>query len=300
MSSTIEREPQLSVVVASMNGYAYLSECLAALYDDCPCAEVIVADSTDDETRQRIRMRFPAVEIIAFERPTAVPTLRAAGITAARAPYVAVIEDPCVVTQGWCNCVIDAHRRGHSIVGGPIRNGATDRVRDWAAFLCEYSDYLEPVPAGSRSTMVGMNVSYDRRALDALRELLPDGHWEFPLHAWLRSVGFQLHSEQTMAIEYLKTYGFREFFVQSFDYSLSFARVRSNRLGWRRVVYAVGSPLLVPYLYARIARNVLGRRRFRKELLLATPLLAVYLTACAAGQMLGYGIGPMTQARKAA
>jgi hypothetical protein len=222
--------------------------------------------------------------------PAAVPALRAAGMTAARAPYVAVIEDPCIVTQGWSDRVVEAHGKGRSIVGGPIRNGATRRLRDWAAFFCEYSDYLEPVPAGPRQRLVGMNVSYDRRALDALAELLPHGHWEFPLHARLRSLGFELYSEPSMVVEYVKEYGFREFLRQCFGYSRSFARMRSARLGWSRVVYAAGSFLLVPYFYARIARNVLERRRYRGKLLLATPFIAFYLAASAAGEMLGYGV----------
>ena len=39
--------PELSVVVASVNGLPYVADCLAALERNAPGAEVIVADSTD-------------------------------------------------------------------------------------------------------------------------------------------------------------------------------------------------------------------------------------------------------------
>ena len=94
-------EPELSVVVASVNGMPYLDECLASLAANAPEAEVVVADWTDEETRASVRERWPDVRLLSFDRPMAVPELRAAGIAAAQAPYVAVIEDHCVVPEGW-------------------------------------------------------------------------------------------------------------------------------------------------------------------------------------------------------
>jgi len=83
--------PELSVVVASVNGLPYVHECLASLAEHCPDAEVIVADSTDERTRQELAARWPAVKLLTFDAPRTIPELRAAGIFAATAPYVAVI-----------------------------------------------------------------------------------------------------------------------------------------------------------------------------------------------------------------
>lgn len=296
----VETGAELSIVVASMNGFPYLGMCLSSLRDHCGAAEVIVADCTGEQTRRRVRNEFPSARLVRFDEWTAVPILRAAGITAAQAPYVAVLEDACVVTPDWSRKIIETHRSGHPVVGGSIRNGATRRIRDWAAFFCEYSEYLDPVPSGAQPTLLGMNVSYDRRALAAIEELLPAGHWEFPLHARLRSHGFELHSDPTIRIDYIKEYGFCEFLVQCFAYSRSFARMRSASLGRRRILYAVGSLLLVPYLYFRVVRNVMRRRRHRTELVLATPLIIVYLGAWGLGEMLGYASRSPPDVRMAA
>ncbi|HZR95375.1 MAG TPA: glycosyltransferase [Gaiellaceae bacterium] len=281
----------LSVVVASVNGLPYVEECLASLATACPDAAVIVADSTDDETRRRLADRWPNVQLLSFDSAKTIPELRAAGIFAAQTPYVAVIEDHCVIRNGWAHSIVAAHRSGHSVVGGPIRNVAP-RIRDWAAFLFEYSRYLEPAQGGATSDLPGMNVSYDTRARAAIDDLLRAGKWESWLHERLLHRGFELYRAPDAVIEHAKDFGIREFSGQRFHYARAYAAMRNPDLGVaKRVAYAIGSPLLVPLLLARIARNVFGRRTRRKELVLALPLLVLYCTATAVGEASGYLLG---------
>jgi glycosyltransferase involved in cell wall biosynthesis len=283
--------PELSVVIASVNGLPYLRRCLESLEERCPQAEVIVADWTDSETRREVRDRWPAVRLLSFDKPMAVPELRAAGIAAARAPYVAVIEDHCVVRDGWAGRILAAHRGGHAVVGGPIRNGATARLRDWAAFFCEYSEFMEPVAPGPTEALVGMNVSYDRDAIDAMGELLGEGRWETWLHPHLRRRGFELYSDPAITLDHVKDFGVREFISQRYHYARSHAGMRNPELRWKRVVYVLGSPLIVPLMYLRIARAVFRKRRHRRELLLATPLVLLYLAVWAWGEAVGNALG---------
>jgi glycosyltransferase involved in cell wall biosynthesis len=282
--------PALSVVVASVNGMPYLGDCLDSLAQRCPEAEVVVADCTDEQTRQSVRERWPLVRLVAFDEPTSVPELRAAGIAAATAPYVALIEDHCVVRNGWAPRLLAAHRAGRSVVGGPIRNGS-HRVRDWAAFFFEYSAYMEPVAEGAVDDLPGMNVSYDRRAIAAIDDLLAQGKWEGWLHERLRSRGFELYSDPAARLDHVMDFGFREFVGQRFHYARAFAGMRNEDLGPRRIVHALAAPALVPLLYSRIARNVLRRGRHRRELLLATPLIVVYTLVTAIGEGLGFALG---------
>jgi glycosyltransferase involved in cell wall biosynthesis len=281
--------PPLSVVVASVNGFPYLGECLDSLRANCPEAEVVVADCTDQETRQKICDGWPAVRLIGFETPTSIPALRAAGIAASTAPYVALIEDHCVVRPGWAEGLLAAHRAGYSVVGGPIHNGA-GRVRDWAAFLFEYSTYMEPQQAGAVPDLPGMNVSYDRRALDAIEDLLRAAKWESWLHARLVDRGFVLFATPEATLDHVKDFGIREFFAQRFHYARAYAAMRNDDLKWKRVAYAVTAPAIVPLVYARIARNV-RRRGHAREFVLATPLLGLYLFATAIGEGIGYAAG---------
>lgn len=281
--------PPLSVVVASVNGFPYLGECLDSLRTHSPEAEVVVADCTDPDTRRRIREGWPAVTLVGFEEPTSIPDLRAAGIAESRAPRVAVIEDHCVVPEGWAEAIVDAHRAGHSVVGGPIRNGAR-RLRDWAAFLFEYSAYMGPRDEGEVSDLPGMNVSYDREALAAIEDLLDEGRWESWLHSRLRERGFTFYATPEATLDHIKDFGIGEFLAQRFHYARAYAAMRNEDLGWKRPIYALGAPAVVPVIYARIARNV-SKWGHVREFLLSTPLLILYLVATAVGEGLGYAFG---------
>jgi glycosyltransferase involved in cell wall biosynthesis len=291
LSGTANGQPQLSVVVASVNGMPYLERCLDSLPRGGRETEVIVADWTDEHTRRRVREGWPHVRLLSFDEPMAVPELRAAGILAARSPHVALIEDHCVVTDQWAERLLDAHDRGYSVVGGPVRNGATMRIRDWAAFLCEYSAHMEPLQGGEVPDLVGMNVSYDRRALAAIDDLVREGRWESWLHPRLRTSGFVFYCDEEAVIDHVKDFGIREFLSQRYHYSRSYAGMRNAQLGWKRAIFAGASPLLVPLMYYRIAGNVWRRRRPLKEFALATPLIILYSTVWAVGEGVGYAFG---------
>ena len=283
--------PQLSIVIASVNGLPYLDHCLTSIAAHTPDAEVIVADSTDAGTRAAVAERWPQVRLLNFDGPRTVPELRAAGIFAASAPYVAVIEDHCLVTGGWAESIVAAHRDGYSVVGGPVRN-VEPRIRDWAAFLFEYSAHMEPSAAGATDELTGMNVSYDRRAIAAIDDLLREGKWEGWLHARLVARGFVLHRAEGAVIEHAKDFGVREFCTQRFHYARAHAAMRNDELGpAKRAVYAAGSPLIPPLLLTRICRNVVRRRRRLRELVLSSPLLLLYCTVTAVGEAPGYVVG---------
>ncbi len=284
-------EPDLTVVVASVNGLPYLAQCLDALTQTAPWAEVVVADSTDDETRTRVRDDWPGVRLLTFDERQTVPELRAAGIAAARAPYVALIEDHCVVRPGWAEGLVRWHRKGKSVVGGPIHNAVDDRLRDWAAFFCEYSAFMEPGPTGTAAGLPGMNVSYDRAAIDAMADLLAEGRWETWLHPRLAERGFEFWADPALAIDHAKDFGLGEFLSQRYHYSRSHAGMRNPSLGWKRIVYVFGSPLLPPLLFARLAGNVRRTRGHGRTFLAATPLILLYLLVWSYGEAVGYALG---------
>jgi hypothetical protein len=136
-----------------------------------------------------------------------------------------------------------------------------------------------------------MNVSYDRNAIDAMDDLLREGRWETWLHPRLQSCGFELYSDRDAGLDHVKDFGFREFVSQRWHYARSHAGMLNAQLGRKRIVYVLGSPALVPLLYARIARSVLRKRRHRLRFLAASPLVLVYLSVWAAGEAAGYAFG---------
>lgn len=288
--------PDLSVVIASVNGLPYplaTLEALAGQEGDLD-VEVILADCTGPSTVAAVREHFPGVRVLAYDERRSVPWLRAAGLREARGRLVAVTEDHCVPRPDWCRQIVDAHRRtGWAAVGGGVENDSTDRAVDWAVFFCEYHQHMSPVPFGPSDFIPGMNVAYDMAVLEPMRGVFEEGLWENFLHDRLRAEGHVLGMDPSIVVGHRKHFTVPMFLDERFNYSRSFAGMRvagaspATRLAW-----AAASLLLPGLLVTRLTRNVLRRRRHVGWYVRAFPLVVLFSVAWSLGELAGYLTGP--------
>lgn len=292
--------PVLSVIVASVNGPPMIEECLAALAAQRGdvAAEVIVVDVTGGETVRHLEREFPWVELVAFAERRTIPELRAAGLARSRGEIVAVIEDHCNVEEHWFEEIVAAHRAHPECVavGGAVENGSCGRLVDWAVFFCEYGAHMRPLPRGIAGDVTGNNVSYKRRAFEGienLEEVLSEGFWESTLHPKLRARGDRFFLEPSIVVYHKKEFGFRYFLGQRYHYSRYYAGTLFGGAGpAKRVLRGAASLALPPLLVGRIAARIFRKRRHLKELLLTTPLLAIFTGTWAVGEAVGCVLGP--------
>ncbi|MEP6690219.1 MAG: glycosyltransferase [Gemmatimonadaceae bacterium] len=289
-----QRVAELSVVVPSVNGMADLDGCLAALEAQRAAVEleVLVVDRCGEALRLEVARRYPLVRVIAADSAATIPQLRALAFAAARAEVVAVIEDHVIVREGWARALLDAIEGGAVIVGGSVENGATERLVDWAAFLCEYSHCIEPIPAGPSQWLTGNNVAYRRDLLERYRAVTAEGKWENRLHDAVRDAGETLLCRPDIVVGHKKHYTIGEYLSQRFLYARSYAAARMDAapLG-KRLAYGIAACALPPVLLFRIASRVMSKRRHRAEMLRSIPLLGLFATAWAAGEVVGYVAG---------
>jgi hypothetical protein len=281
---------ELSVVVPSVGGWQDLSGCLEALELNAQDVkmEVLVVDRCGEELRLQVVQRFPRVRILPAPAGTPIPDLRARGFVAAGGEAVAVIEDHVLVPPGWARLLLAAQNRGEEVVGGSVANAATERTVDWAAFLCEYSHLLAPLPAGPSETLTGNNTVYRRALLERYRAETEAGRFEDYLHRALRRDGVTLFCRPEIEVAHKKHYTVGGYLAQRFLYARSYAGVRLNGVSWpRRVGYAVAASALPPVLFSRIVRRVAVRDRYRAELVRALPLIALFVVGWAAGEIVG-------------
>ena len=285
--------PVVSVVIPSVNGLPAIAECLEALrrQDGDVAAEVLVVDRCGDATRAALRERFPDVRILEALPGTAIPALRALGITHSRGLLVAVLEDHCHVGPGWMAALDRARREGHQVIGGAVENGSVERVVDWAAFYCEYARFMPPLERGEVEEVTGNNVAYDRAVLAGLGSL--EDRWEFFIHALLKEKGVRFFCAPDLVVSHKKEFGFREFLSQRYHYSRSFAGMRLAKAPlWTRAAYALATPLLPPVLFTRIAGAVARRPGHGRRFLRCAPVLAAFLGSWAWGEAVGALAGP--------
>jgi len=281
----------VSIVIASQHGGAFLLDTVGAFVEAARDAEIVVVECAPD-AGAAVRARWPAVQVIHLDPPRTVPQLRAAGLRAAASPIVAMTSESCRPAPGWFAALLRAHESRPDAVGGALEPGSTDRLIDWAVFFCEYGRYLPPLAAEPRWDLPGHNVSYSRGALAAIDDLVARGTWE-PLWHWrLAARGATLIRDGSLTVVLERRYTLTGFVRERFAYGRSFAAQRMEGAPLvRRVLFTIGCAALPAVVLVRILGAVLPKRRHLGWLLLSVPYLAVFACVWAAGEALGYAAG---------
>ena len=291
----------LSVVVPSVNAVDDLERTLSALERESSGVplDIIVVNRLGDVIRTAVHARFPRARVIDVPADATIPAMRMMAFDTARGDFVAVIEDHVIVPKGWARALIDAETaeraaapQQEAIVGGSVENAATNRVVDWAAFLCEYSHCINPMPAGPSDWVTGNNVIYPRALLERYRARLSADQWENHLHGMMRADGVQLVAHPEIVVGHEKYYSVWEYLSQRYLYARSYAgaRVAGASLA-KRIAFGAASAALPPVLFWRTVSRVLAKGRHRAELVKSLPLLAVFVCAWAAGEVVGSWFG---------
>lgn len=289
--------PALAVVVPSVNGAADLLDCLEALdrQRDELRIEVLVPDRVGEDLRHTVEVRFPWVHLLRADPGATIPDLREMAFERVRAPLVAVIEDHVVVPPGWARSLLEARQNeaGPVVIGGSVENAATDRWVDRAAFLCEYSHLLPPLPEGPATWLTGNNTLYDRDALLSHREVLGGDRWENELHDALQRAGVRLVRRPDVVVGHKKHYTVTEYLHQRFLYARAFAGARLRERPFAaRFGYGLAASALPPLLLFRILRNAIAGGVSRREVLGSIPLLVLFVASWGVGEMIGAWFGP--------
>ena len=285
---------ELSVVVPAVNTLDDLTGCLTALEAQTDVQlEILVVDRLGDDVRAELARRFPGARIIPVPPGTTIPRMRELAFDAATGDAVAVIEDHVIVPPGWARALLDARRETGAVIGGSIDNAARSSVVDWAAFLCEYSHCITPLPAGPTNALPGNNVIYDRALLQRYRETIAAGKWENHLHDAMHRDGVPMILRPEIGVGHKKHYTVGEYLSQRFLYARSYAgeRVRGMPLA-KRFSYGAAAFALPPLLMYRTVMRVLAKRRYRLQLALSLPLLVLFIASWTAGEIVGYWTGP--------
>lgn len=287
-------DPELTVVIPSVNGLGDLIGCLEAVerLRDSVRLETLVVDRLGEPVRAAVRQRFPAVRLLEVPPDTTIPAMRHHAFAAATADAVAVIEDHVIVPPDWGRRLLDGLASGHDVIGGPIANAADQRLLDWSTFLCEYSACLPPLPEGPAAWLPGNNIVYRRSLLERYRHVTAEGKWENRLHDAMRADGVVLHCDAGLIVGHKKHFGYFEYLSQRWLYSRSYAGARVSGAPLpRRLLTGVAALALPPLLLVRTVRAN-ARKGVPAGLIVRTlPLIATYLIAWGLGEVVGYWFG---------
>ncbi|MBT8425159.1 MAG: glycosyltransferase family 2 protein [Silicimonas sp.] len=290
----VARDPELSVLIPLVNSYSDIRNCLIRLRNQDVALEIVVVDRLGGEARAAVIRDFPEVIVVPATLDMTIPQMRAVGHSSVTAPFVAVIEDHVMVPPDWAKRMLEAIREdgGHDVVAGAFENAATGRLVDWAAFLCEYSSALPPLPSGPVDGVPGNNTIYRRETLEKYRDALESNQWENHLHDQMKADGVELIMRPDIIVGHKMHYTFWLYVTQRFHYSRAYAanRVRGQDLP-KRLSMGATAFALPPILFKRTFDKVKANGQYDNELKRSLPMIGAFVTAWAAGEIAGYWFG---------
>jgi hypothetical protein len=216
---------------------------------------------------------------------------RAAGVRQATAPVVAFAEDHCFPDPGWAEELIRMHREPWGAVAPALAN-ANPGWLSWADFLLNFGPAVLATRSGAASRTPWHNTSYKRDLLEdygARLECMLEV--EGRLQEDLVRRGRPLYLDAGIRAHHTNMSRLRSYTCGQFWGGRLYAAARVESGGWRRLrrlVYALGSPLIPLMRMPRVLRDA---RRAGRLTPLLPPACLLGLVCIAAGEMAGYAAG---------
>ena len=115
----------------------------------------------------------------------------------------------------------------------------------------------------------------------------------YRLYFEMAGQGIPLVCRPDIKVGHKKHYTVGEYLSQRYLYARSYAgaRVRGQGLA-KRAAYGFAAFALPPLLFYRTVSRVVSKGRHRGELIRSLPLLALFVSSWAAGEIVGYFAGP--------
>lgn len=283
--------PAVSIVVAAVNPRETMARWLAAITPQAArhAVEVLIAAGDADASAIRLDEAARFARVVSVSGDPLVPLLWGAGITAARAPIVAITITACEPADGWLDAIVAAHRAPDAGIGGTIDLRDKPGLVDRALHLVRYTPYLPPQAAGPVAEIAGDNGTYKRAALEAwMAPIARDGFWESEFHRHLHAHGESLRLDPGIRVTHAGSYSAAGFSRQRFAHGRLFGRARrEGRSQTARWLRAATAPAIPPAMLARALRSVARRGRLDARTMAAVPLALWFLCCWAAGEATG-------------
>jgi GT2 family glycosyltransferase len=289
-----------AVVIPAWRAWATLPavlEALAPQVRERADREVIVVDSTGDDTPGLIRARWPWVRVVALPERVLPGRARNVGVAATDAEVLAFCDADAVPAPDWLDELEVALGSGLDAVAGAVANGTPASRVGTAMWLLEFSEWL-PGRRGRPGHAASCNLAVRRDALAAVggfpEDLWP-GEDTVLTVPWARAgrLGFApgavvAHLNRTRPVDLLR---------HQSRLGTSFRAVcAAVPFPWGFLARRPLAPLAVGLRALALTRRLAGSPVGRRAALRSAPFLAAGLVGWGVGLAVGAGVGGATRA----
>jgi len=257
--------------------------------------EVFAVHISGEDTSEAIAKQYSDVINIFVPGPAPLPRLIAAALEHATGEIIAITEASSKIDGSWINEILKAHRGPHPVIGGAVEPDGLRSIVDWAAYFCDYGQFMLPLTEGVVREVPGNNITVKRWALDKGRHFVQGEFWKTFWCQEIQSQGYDLCAVSSIVVSYRKSFVLKEYLAHRFHNGRCFAGMRNAKLGSRRrIIYMAGS-LVLPVLFCgRILKAIFPKRRFLGRLALSFPIIVLATMSWSMGEFFGYLMGTGT------
>jgi glycosyltransferase involved in cell wall biosynthesis len=294
----------ISVIITTYNAAETVAACLKALLaqqTETPF-EVIVVDSSTDNTAEIVRSQFPAVQLHHFDERKYCGDARNFGVSVARGQLLAFTDADCTAPPDWIDSLVRSHAQPYLVIGGAIAPDPNHTLIGWAAYFSEFSRWLPGHPRYEIRDVAGANMSFKREAFARYGRFIEgtygsdtDYHWRVT-----RLGGQPPLFDPSILVTHHSLNDFRRFIWHEFKHGKDFGRVRlhsQNFSIWRRGLYTVLGGLIPVKIFVHTMRNTFQSRRYVKQFMAALPLTLLGVIAWSLGEFISYAGLDLNEAR---
>ena len=286
---------ELSIVIASAHSIHDADQMLRSLrfQQKGRNIEIIVADCSSEGPSADLRTQNPDAMFLQFPLKTPLPALWGGGIAKARGTVIALTDSMCIPDEHWIESILTSHASPDLIIGGVVESLPRRKWLDWAAYFCEYGQFMHPLIDGVVTELPGNNISFKRWVLKKGRAFVEPKFWKTYWCRQLQEEGIQLVSKPSIVVYDKKSYRLIPFLSRRFHHGRCFAGMRCSQLSLSsRILFVVGSPLLPLLFLARLLNTIVRKGRYIKEFIIAFPFSVLAIFSWSLGEFWGYLTGP--------
>jgi glycosyltransferase involved in cell wall biosynthesis len=162
-----DRPPEVSVIVPSYNEEAKIEGSIARLVGQQTTIpyEVIVVDSSVDETANIVLQRFPTVALVSSRHRLSCGEAKNVGLSFARGKKILFTDADVRVPENWVERMAE-HLDEYDVVGGPFLNGTPESVTGTLGYCLEFFRVLPKKTADTNARyLTGGNAGYRQEAI---------------------------------------------------------------------------------------------------------------------------------------
>jgi glycosyltransferase involved in cell wall biosynthesis len=155
----------ISVIIPSYNSKKTISLCLTSIINqdiDEPY-EIIVVDSSVDNTPTIVKSEFPNVHFIHFNIRIDPGTARNIGSNLAKGNILAFIDSDCFTSTDWLRKIKQRHKEGYFVVGGSVLNANPQNLISVASYIMEFNRWFPNGEIRFESHIPTCNISYNTK-----------------------------------------------------------------------------------------------------------------------------------------